>query len=167
MYSDRVLLNSPGFKILQLFSFLTPIVSFCQLAAPSLFWFYPFFHSSVGTQRHYSSANVDPVVTCQHFLLRPAWSTLSCLTLMDNRSSLCAQHAIWCAVLTDRGTEGQFARADFRNVQRGKTFIKSSLPFFLSACHIISTVLSGPQGSPSHLVSRVSMSRLHGGIKEE
>lgn len=69
----------------------------------------------------------SPVST---FLLRPALRARSCLTLMDDSSSLCAQHAIRCAILTDRGMEGQFANADFWSIQCGKTFIKRSVPFF-------------------------------------
>lgn len=60
-------------------------------------WCHSLFHSSVETRAHYSSANVDPVVTCQCFLLRPARRTRSCLTLMDNSSSsLCSTRHLMC-----------------------------------------------------------------------
>lgn len=79
----------------------------------------------------------SPVST---FLLRPAPRTRSCLTLMDDSSSLRAQHAIWRAILTDRGMEGQFANADFWSIQCGKTFIKRSVPFFFSCLLVILSV---------------------------
>lgn len=75
--------------------------------------------------------------------------TRSCLTLMDDSSSpfvlnMPSDVPFW---LTDE-RRGQFANADFRSIQCGKTFIKSSVPFFfflslLSPCHIICTALSG------------------------
>lgn len=130
---------------------------------PSLrsLWHHSLFHCSVEIWSHYSSANVDPIVTCQHFLLRPASRTWSCLTLMDNPSSLCAQHAIWCTILTDRGMEGQFATAVFQSIQCGKTFIKSCVPFFLSPCHIICTALSGAPWSWSYFISKTCMTGSH------
>lgn len=106
-----------------------------------------------------------PSLPVSAFLLRPALRTWSCLTLMDNPSSLCAQHAIWCAILTDRGMEGQFANAVFQSIQCGKTFIKSSVPFFLSPCHIICTTLSGALWSWSHFIPKACMGRSHGGCK--
>lgn len=124
-------------------------------------WHHSLFHSSVEIWSHYSSANVDPIVTCQHVLLRPALRTWSCLTLMDNPSSLCAQHAIWCAILTDRGMEGQFAIAVFQSIQCGKTFIKSFVPFFLSPCHIICTALSVVPWSWSYFISKTCMTKSH------
>lgn len=117
------------------------------------------FHLSVEIRSHYSSANSDPVVTCQLFLLKLALHTRSCLTLIDNPSCFFAQHAIWCAILTDRGMEGQFANAAFQSIHCGKTFIKSSVPFFLSSCHIICTVLSGALQSWSYHISKACMVR--------
>lgn len=149
----------------ELYYFPCVIVLCCWRGEPTRssgsLWCHSLFHSSVEIWSHYSSANVDPIVTCQRFLLRPALRTQSCLTLMDNSSSLCAQHAIWCAILTDRGIEGQFANADFRSIQCGKTFIKSSVPFFLSPCHISCTALSGAPWSRSHFISKACMSRSH------
>lgn len=124
------------------------------------------FHSSVEICSHYSPASVDPIVTCQRFLLRPALRTWNRLTLMDNPSSLCAQHAIWCAILTDRGMEGQFAIAVFQSTQCGETFIKSCVPFFLSACHIICTALSGALWSWSCFISKTCTTRSHDWCRE-
>lgn len=60
-------------------------------------WCHLLFHSSVEVWSHYSSANVDPVVTCQRFLLKPALRTWSRLTLMDNSSSpLCSTCHLMC-----------------------------------------------------------------------
>lgn len=131
-----------------------------RLGALRSLWCHLLFHSSLEIWSHYSSASADPVVTCQRFLLRPAPRTLSCLTLMDNPSSFRAQHAIWCATLTDRGMEGQFANAVFQSIHWGKTFIKTPVPFFLSSCHIICTVLSGALWRWLHFTSK----GLHGWI---
>lgn len=81
-----------------------------------------------------------PVSAFFFLLLRPALRTWSRLTLMDNPSSLCAQHAIWCAVLTDRGMEGQFAMLSSKASGVERNSSKALCPFtcllvILSAQH--------------------------------